>query len=101
MFDISLGEFVLIGVGCYFFLGAKHVPHAAHFLGKGLGRAVGFINRGRDYIGEVVKDQRLKHVYNSKLAKGLRQFGDIQRELQSAQINPLYSVQCINFNFFV
>lgn len=94
MFDFSFAELVLIGIGCYVFVGPKHVPTVAHMIGRGLGRAVGFVNRGRDFIGEAMKDRRLKHVYNSELAKGLRQFGEIQRELQSAQINPIYSVQC-------
>lgn len=94
MLDFSTGELIVIGIAAYVFLGPKQVPTVTYYLGKGLGRAVGFINRGRDLIGETVQSQQLQQFYNSDITKGFKTFQKIQSELMSAQINPIETVRC-------
>eukprot|EP00924_Labyrinthula_sp_SR-Ha-C_P015714 snap_masked-scaffold_4-processed-gene-7.38-mRNA-1 protein AED:1.00 eAED:1.00 QI:0/-1/0/0/-1/1/1/0/176 len=92
MFDISLGEFVIIGAAAYALLGPAQLTAGAYTLGRSLGRAVGFINRSRDLLAKSVKEQS-EITHNTALSRNLKDFEQFSQEVQNIYINPIQTVQ--------
>jgi len=92
VFDVSFGEFVVVGAAAFLLLGRKQMAAGAFVVGRGMGRAVGFVNRGREAVGNIVSSQELSQV-NNELSEGFRQFSNVRRELQSMRLDPVYTIK--------
>ena len=87
MFDIGLGEvLVTFGVGIAV-IGRKDLPIFARAVGRQLGRAVSYVKRSKDSLGNKL-DQTVGHAelqqVQAELNKTMRELDVVKREIYSA-----------------
>lgn len=80
MFDITFGEFMLVGGVAIFFIGKQDLPKAFYFVGRYTGRMVGFIQGARVRAERFAAESELKQLHN-EFRSGLRELDFVKSEL--------------------
>jgi len=83
MFEISLGESCILMVFAITIIGSKDLPPTSRFIGKQIGRVVGFLQGARIRADKFAADNALKSLQND-LKSGLRELDAIKREMSMA-----------------
>lgn len=80
MFDVTFGEFMLVGAVGFFLIGKQDLPKAFHMAGKYTGRMVGFLQGARVRAERFAAESELKQLHN-EFRSGLRELDLVKSEL--------------------
>lgn len=83
MFDISLGEFIVMTGLSLALVGRKDLPKASKFVGMQVGRAVGFLQGARVRADRYTAQNELRQLQN-ELRAGLRELDAVRSEIAVA-----------------